>query len=424
MNLNMMIHRVLSKDEFNVGGGSNTPQTSRNGLYNTREKRVLIDWLSVTIDFIPIDRDANGTYHIDVVDPRFRTLLRILNNGRETYTPGFVVNNYRHSKIVGEHTKLLYGNEITKTAAGDYTLNIVMNGHACREFEHINKGSWHELFVFLLSNGIVNVARLDIAIDDFDGQELDVYDLLPFIQKGYYVSPLSKFDIRVSGKKINSKKSRTKSSGLTITLGSPGSNQLQIYDKKLERSNKNQPDMITEIWYRYEMRFVHEKAYEILNLYTISVEQNNSLLFMKFARQLLFGMFDPKITSGNVINLSECATYPKYLDFLDSVEKIDIKVRHEIDTSLEKTARWYKKSVSSTNLNFYLAFLNEKDFLVFLYQAMIDAYDNYDEQKLKKINNFRTKMGFPMIDWKDIGIVIGDLKKKLENEDDEDDLPF
>ena len=35
------------------------------------------------------------------------------------------------------------------------------------------------------------------------------------------------------------------SEGYTITLGSAGSNQLQIYDKRLERNAKDEPDLDT-----------------------------------------------------------------------------------------------------------------------------------------------------------------------------------
>ena len=196
-----MYKRVFDKDEINGWGGSNTPLTTKNTSLNRYEKRVLIDWLSVTFDWVTVDSDF-GRYIIDINNPDLMALIRILNDGREVVSHQVgKANGYQLSLVVGEHIKLYYGSELTRTAEGKYTVNLVMSGQACREFESFNKGSWQALFSFLLKKGIVNLNRLDIAIDDFDGAEIDIYDIAPFIRSGHYVSPISKFQIIESGRK-------------------------------------------------------------------------------------------------------------------------------------------------------------------------------------------------------------------------------
>ena len=42
------------------------------------------------------------------------------------------------------------------------------------------------------------------------------------------------------------------------------------------------------------MRFVNEKADAVANIYITSIEENNSLLFMRYARELLLNCLDLK----------------------------------------------------------------------------------------------------------------------------------
>lgn len=415
-----MYKRVFDKDEINGWGGSNTPLTTKNTSLNRYEKRVLIDWLSVTFDWVTVDSDF-GRYIIDINNPDLMQLIRILNDGREVISHQIgKANGYQLSLVVGEHIKLLYGSELTRTAEGKYTVNLVMSGQACREFESFNKGSWQELFSFLLTKGIVNLNRLDIAIDDFDGAEIDIYDIAPFIRSGHYVSPLSKFQIIESGRKLSSAEELSYSEGFTITLGSAGSTQLQIYDKRLERDVKNQPDLNTPLWYRYEMRFVKEKALHVMKLYLLNVQNNDSESFMRYARELMFSMLDLKVVNENKSNLSMCDTYHKWSDFLDAVEKIDIRVKHEINTSLEKTKEWYDRSIKGSNLDLFMS-MGENDYLNFIYEGMIAAYEKYDERKLARLNNKRKKSGLAPYTWEDIRKQIKIIEEKLK---EGDDMPF
>lgn len=414
-----MFKKVFSKDEINGWGGSNTPQTTKYTSFNKYEKRVLIDWLSVTFDWVMVDSDF-GRYVLDVNNVDFLHLIRILNGGKEvvSYDKG-KGNGYQQSIAVGEHIRFFYGSETTRTSEGKYTVNLVITGQGCREFESFNNGSWEELFSFLLTKGIVNLNRLDIAIDDFDAEEIDIYDLYSYIRSGHYVSPLAKFQIIESGRKLSSSEELSYSEGFTITLGSPGSTQLQIYDKRLERDVKNQQDLNTPLWYRYEMRFVKEKALHVMKLYLLNVKNNDSKAFMKYARELLFSMLDLKVVNDNKSNLSMCETYHKWLDFLDAVEKIDLRVKHEINTSLEKTKVWYDRSIKSSNLDLFMS-MGENDYLNFIYEGMIAAYEKFDERKLARLNNKRKKSGLKPFTWEDIKAHILMLEKRFK----EDDFPF
>ena len=70
-------------------------------------------------------------------------------------------------------------------------MNLLMSGQACREFENFLDGNWTKLLSYLIENN-AKIKRLDIAIDDFDGEQIDIYDIEPILRNNHFISPFRK----------------------------------------------------------------------------------------------------------------------------------------------------------------------------------------------------------------------------------------
>jgi DNA relaxase NicK len=383
---------------------------------HTLKKRVLIDYLSVSIDFIDIQKVTKNFYEIIGNLDLFQKLIELLGFEQSfTELPRIQpIRGYTNAYGIGEHIKLLYGGENTKNANQRYTMNLHMSGQACREFENFLGGNWQKLMEFLI-NKESKFKRLDIAIDDFDGQEIDIYDIEAILRRKHFVSPFRKINYQFTERYSSD---AVVSEGFTITLGSAGSNQLQIYDKRLERLAKDEPDLMTDIWYRYEMRFVNEKADAVAQIYTTSVTKNNSRAFMKYARELLLTCLDLKKYNPKNSQVTRWKTLPEWKAFLNAVEKIDLNVKHRVDTTIERKKVWYNRSIKKVNAAFYASFDGYESFHQYVMKNILTGFDKFTEQDIAMINNYREKNGHKKINWEDITEAMKSIQEYL-GEDDE-----
>jgi DNA relaxase NicK len=400
------------KKDFNdnLGRGvGNTPLTTKYHM----KKRVLIDYLSITFDWLDIEWDR-GMYHL-TNENQLLELNEILGNGKmlPIIDQKKGLNGYEKSITLGEHIRINFGGLHTRSN-GNETANLLMTGEACREFSDIYGGSFHKLFKYFKNKGYLAIKRLDIAIDVFDDSIIDIYDLSDFVRKGHYTSPMSKFNLIESGKKTNFNGVLSESDGFTITLGSPGGNQLQIYDKKLERQAKNVKDLDVDIWYRWEMRLTDSKADTAMSLYVLNVEDDNSKAFMSFASSILLGMFKPRVVNNNTSNLSMCDVWQPYLDFVKDVKEIDLKTKHNlINTTIERKKDWYDYSIQSTNAEFALA-LDDDGFIDYILKGVLQGLYEFDDKKLQRVNNYRSRLGQELISWEDVEDRSKNIKQRLE----------
>lgn len=119
-----------------------------------------------------------------------------------------------------------------------------MSGQGCRSFESYGNGDYDSLFACILENYSedgdkrqMNLSRLDIAYDDFDGLlDIDVIARETLMQN--YVARAEKWGVTQS------------SEGCSVGIGSMRSDiYIRIYDKKAER---NRDDL--EHWVRCEIQ--------------------------------------------------------------------------------------------------------------------------------------------------------------------------
>ncbi|MFA6777974.1 MAG: replication initiation factor domain-containing protein [Bacilli bacterium] len=376
------------------GGVGNTPLTTKNSI----KKRTLWDWISVTVDWLDLGDGVSG---VILGTPDFKELLKLLGGGKMLpLTRDVGLNGYRFGYVYGENTRFNFGGLHTMSNE-KYTVNLVMSGQACREFDIVNNGSFYDLLSFLYKKSGTVFNRMDLAIDDFTGEEVNIYDLADFVRNGHYVSPLSKFQIIEGGRKVSSKNDLTVSDGFSITLGSKGRTQLQIYDKQLERRANAQHDLDTEVWFRYEMRLYKDKAKESVEKFISSYENDDGQSFLLLASGILKGLFQPKIVGNNRTNFTETKTWEPYLNFLGEVRSIDLKSKPNYESTIERKASWYNRSIISSNAELLLAF-DDADFKLFFKSGIYEALYNLDDKKLSKVNNYRTTKGLKALTWEDV----------------------
>ena len=411
----------IQVNPLSTGGGSNTPpvDTSISVFDKPKlQKRVLIDWLSCTFDFIDVLRVSQGFYELDLFNPLLKQLVSFFGWRLPTSElPRLkkVVRGYTNGFEIGEHVRILFGGEHTKNASDRYSINLLMSGEACREFENFMDGNWNDLLTFLLTNK-ANVKRIDIAIDDFDGEEISIYDIEGFVRRNHYVSPSENYSIRADG---GMRDGQRVSTGFSITFGASSSSQLQIYDKKLERIAKGSPDIDTDVWYRYEMRFVDEKAQAIAETYTIAVSKNHSPVFMDMAKASLWRFLDLKVPTGKDSNISRWNTYKNWVKFLDAVGRINLQTNHKVKTTMIRKKLWYETSLHKFSAQL-LAYMDFNDYTKFNYKTMLKGFEEMfgDEKILTMINNGRISKGLKPLTWDDIQEIIETLKYAVESEEE------
>lgn len=133
---------------------------------------------------------------------------------------------------------------------------LEMSGQGCRAFESLGHGDFNVLFDYVLGNTDVNITRLDVAYDDYQGLlDLDkiTYDTL----NGNFIAKTREWDVNIS------------SSGTCVTHGSKrGSVIIRIYDKAAERKKSDE----VPHWVRCEIMLRRERAFEFIKLLRPSEE--------------------------------------------------------------------------------------------------------------------------------------------------------
>ncbi len=353
------------------------------------KKRCLIDWISFTTSKFLIKKEYLAENYTILESPELMEFLAVfgLNEIPPIQLNG--KNGYKNMLLIGEHIQVLFGSPFIKDNSGNYVSQILMSGQACREFENHYDVGWQKLLSILSSIG--QFKRVDIAIDDFDGKEISIYEIEKLMREGFYVSRFNyrNFNIseRVSGEEVYS-------DGFTITLGKRPGNQLCIYDKRKERDSKREYDLPTDIWYRYEMRITDERADQLVREYLLGLNDNDSKTFMNIACQILVDFLDLKDNTNLVKNKSRLPRHHKWQKFLGSVEKINLKIKHKIDPTIKSQQKWFNQSISQMLACFYLADEHYDKFQVEnISYGLSKMYLDRNYKKLAIVNNYRSSVG-------------------------------
>ncbi len=370
-----------TKEAKNDGGVSNTPPNDKN-----TDKKVVIDWVSYTfgdIDYEELFNTYNQTYDVKLRENRkndfiLNSLLNLMSidtSWKKIEIHNKALNGYKFSWIIGEFIRINFAGP--KMLNNNYSTQLLFSGSACREFENYYNGSFIDLFDFLLKqhselgynhnddgeiyatkyfNG--SFKRIDIALDDFSGKEQNIYDLREYAEKHWWIGSYKTVNIYDSSIRNGSVQSK----GFTIAFGSPASNQLVIYDKNLERKFNSQEETHSDVWFRYEMRFVQERANQIVINYIMAYKFRN---INKYILSLLNKCIEFKqLRNESATNysrqyLQSQPTLESWNKFIEYTKKIDLITPEKSVKTIDKKLKWINDSLTTTFAELYL--INKDD---------------------------------------------------------------
>lgn len=344
------------------------------------DKVVLIDYLTFNIDDFRVMKWSKNNFGIE--DERFDELLGILGFKKEVNNiqSDIPLNGFTNGLLVNQFTRIGFGGIQSN---GRYVTSIEMSGQACREFEKYSGHTWLELLTNIFGYESFRISRLDFAIDDFTANEISLPYIRNLVEQGMYSSNSRHFSHVSSGIK-NSDDITT--AGFTIYIGKKGGNQLAIYDKLRERIHQGY-EVQTDVWNRYEMRFVHDKAFAVLQHYYLALETNNDFDLKEYVQGLLLAFLDLKDPDDTNSRIRRKKTNPRWIEFLESITKLDIKARIKEPPTYQRKLEWLKSDMGSS----FAELIISQDFdgaQRIFYEAVVDTIDNLNSKKVARLDQY------------------------------------
>ena len=394
-----------------AGGSNNIPPTGQvKGIQGKLDcliseveldKRILFDWISYTFDdFHDFDIYSGKTYLEEHSSFVMKGLLKLLGSESLDWTKCNIeekaFNGYKYSILIGEAIFINFCGP--RSSRNKRTTQLLMKGEGCREFIEYQNGNWYDLFQFLITNTLGHFKRIDLAIDDFQGKELNIYDLEELARNKLWVGSFRSLQVIHS---IDFSSETPRSKGFSLTFGSEKSTQLQIYDKNLERAAKKKETFATNTWYRYEMRLKEGKADNLVFEYLKVINcKDDKFALAKLSSGILRGLLEFKDVNNTKSRVKNRKIMPAWLNFLNLSEKIDLKSHYKIEGTIEHKKKWYNRSMTKLDSKFYLSNPSEyvKEHMNNIYMAM----KKLSFEDIVAINKQRISKGLEKISKKDI----------------------
>lgn len=384
-------------------------------------KELIIDYLTTTFEFNPFDDEKE----LEVVAETVEGIRKLLNIPSEkVYEKQFWKGNYRYAYEMGDGAILKLCGPINER--GIRTCSLELKGEGCREFERNNgEDKWFSFLVTLVAMYEARASRVDITIDDYDGDIISFSYLLDKLEREMYTSSFKK-SYSISGNKYD---------GFSITFGrrmanSKTSQQLCIYEKNKEQNARGK-ECYQPYWTRYEMRFMHEKAAHVLEDIIYAFEgkirypeeeriASGTEGFKILASRLLYGMLDIKEDSTyDKSNIHKAKTDPKWLEFVQSVEKVKIPGPKHRKLTFTRYAKYFHQSSSVYFLILYMIaqgniYQFNKEILKELHLAVNHIIESKTE--LKKLNTYLTEKGMTTLEENNLKEILARIEALLSDE--------
>lgn len=300
---------------------------------------------------------------------------------------------------------------------------LEIKGRGCDFFKTFK--DWFRFMMFVKPLDI-HVKRFDLAIDDFEGQEITFDYFYNKIVRDDYI--LRKRAARIVAPFWSDIKLKDTTKGLSLKFYSTFSNlQLFIYDKSFEQEAKNNYSIPSKQWVRYEMRFYDEKADDVFNDFfnimlcnsygelQVNTQDEYNSLMGKFLSELLnelIKIVNFKDIYRNTWEYDEC-----WKNFIESIGSINFTRLNVKRTDVLKKKLWIESSVAKSLLQIFLV-QDLKYINLWMRSFMIEQIGNIDDKLLNDVNNERKKIGKIEIKKEEIS----DFTKELILTNDESNL--
>jgi len=346
---------------------SNLPPYSNRGVENTERGPLnsCVDWFSCT--FL-VEQEPIEVIRILGLKPE---QFKQMKSGGSGYRKGWFFNQI----------KVLYdGNE-------NMGVHVDMSGEGCRTFEKYSNLTWLDLFIRFNVHyvAMVNVTRIDIAVDDFKGY-FKIPNLIKYVKRGHVTSKfkmargISNFVI-TTGEEI----------GYTLYFGRPSSDvQIRFYEKNIEQEMKgNVVPESAEVWNRTEIQARNDRADMIVRILSNDINKLGDVVtgilknYINFRRA---GYVSGKKTGDT--NRSRWDSAKFWLDFLGDVDKLPLTLKPS-EVTIEKKYDWFDYGVKKTWAMLCMAFPNDTNELINNFIAT--GMEKLEESDWDMIDDFRSK---------------------------------
>lgn len=239
----------------------------------------------------------------------------------------------------------------------DMGVCVEFSGQGCRNFETLGNGDYDKIFSLINEHydassekRQMNITRLDIAYDDFEGI-LDLNYLMFAAQKGEYISRCKDIEVIYSNK------------GCSVCHGSrlQSNVYIRIYDKKAER---NRQDL--SHWVRCEMKLKDTCAKGFINLGG-DIRKNYFDVLNNYLRYI--------VPNNNSTNKSMVEISLEWLRFIETWETVSIFDKPGAEYNLMNLDHFINEQMSGAIIT-YASAVGVDTFL----QNIVDA------RKGKKLN--------------------------------------
>ena len=212
---------------------------------------------------------------------------------------------------------------------------LEMSGQGCRAFETYGHGNYSVLFDLILNEPLINVTRLDVAFDEYEGI-LDIDRICSDTNKKNYRSKMEYYQTTQS------------SNGKSVDIGSHQSDvMIRIYDKLAERLSKLRSESDKEKirddishWIRIEIQMRDERAKEFVR--HLSGTEIGLAYTGVLRNYLEYGYF-----RENEDGKRNFCTYAYWEKVLSGAQKLSIYVKPGVDYNLARCENYVFNSAGN-----------------------------------------------------------------------------
>lgn len=342
----------MQKTTYNSGDISNTPSLLENTVINNdfKEKTVCFDWFTCTIDYLKYGDSIKASHDNKFLiecEEEINEIIEILGGKLyiNQYDQEYGRFGYKWRIDVQEGIEIHFKGPVSKN--NNYTTMINISGHGCKYFT--NNNLWSKIFSFFLEKN-ATFTRLDLAIDDFTGYEITIYEVLELQKNRDYTSIWVKSPLilgTINKDKINGW------DGLTIYFGKNSDTGLTLYDKGQEQIDGGGINQF-KYWVRWEMRFGKTKSIDIIKQYLVFLDKK--IAFFNYATSVLFNLIQFRVRNENNYTKTDWPIHPGYLKFIDKVKLVEYEETKDVLTTLDRKIDWLNRSVFKSLAQCYIVF--------------------------------------------------------------------
>lgn len=336
-------------------------------------------------------------------------IAKFFNLTKDDIHPIKFVPKFQEAYTLGDYIELRLGGP--EFGNGFKSCYIELRGLGCDEFEaRCPEKDWRDLLEYFVLGLDAKVKRIDIAIDDYDGNIVTFDWILDKLNRDDYSSCFKNRNFNLSGH-INT--------GRSITFGKHGKTLMLCIYEKLKEQQSKKIECNQTYWTRFEMRFSQNRGDD----FAFNFLKNSEIEFKEYVMNVFYNMLDIKDDDNdrNHNNISHAQTDKKWLEFLNNPCKYKLERSKQVEGSYVSYEEWAHSHTKKYLL--YLLMTNKNELYTLftkVIEMLIEAANETDKAKLKNINSKLSAKHLTRVRLSDVETLKNELIKILE----ERKLPF